>query len=635
MSKSSRHPIRYWLGIDAGPASIGWAVIELSESGLPIGLHAAGVRRFDAGVEGDIQRGRDESLSTKRRLARGPRRQAARRQRRLRKVFGILQRAGLLPPTESTDHDERHRLFETLDSQLKTQLFPDADRVTSHIIPYRLRALALDQPLSSYALGRALYHLAQRRGFLSNLKANRDADEQGVVKQGISELNQEMGDRTLGQYFASLDPEELNQRIRRRWTSRKMYRDEFDRIWNAQAPHHPSLDAELRTALEEAIFHQRPLKSQSHLIGRCELEPYKRRIPMASRLYQEFRLVQRVNDVTVTCPDYEIRTLTRQERDKLLHELRSNSELTWAAVKKLLGMRKSKEYGRHFQFNFELGGDKRIVGHRTDAKMIAALGDDWTARSDDEKTALVEDILRFEDEEQLLARLVDHWKFTPQQAQAVADASFEQGYGSHSRRAIRKLLEKGGMRQGVPYAAARKIVYPHSFKPKEAARKLPPFLQEMRTVRNPAVARTMTELRKVVNAIISEYRNKPEAIRIELARDLKNSRDRRKEMSTQRDKNTDARDKARARILSERGEKYATPHNILKVRLADECNWTCPYTGRGISMDALIVESQFDVEHIIPFSKSLDNSFANKTLCLHEENRNRKGGKTRMALKLS
>ncbi|HMP08481.1 MAG TPA: hypothetical protein PJ982_19195, partial [Lacipirellulaceae bacterium] len=64
MSKTPRNPIPYWLGIDAGPASIGWAVIELSENNLPIDLHSAGVRRFDAGVEGDIERGRDESLST-------------------------------------------------------------------------------------------------------------------------------------------------------------------------------------------------------------------------------------------------------------------------------------------------------------------------------------------------------------------------------------------------------------------------------------------------------------------------------------------------------------------------------------------------------------------------------------------
>ena len=58
--------------------------------------------------------------------------------------------------------------------------------------------------------------------------------------------------------------------------------------------------------------------------------------------------------------------------------------------------------------------------------------------------------------------------------------------------------------------------------------------------------------------------------------------------------------------------------DILKVRLADECNWECPYTGKPISMETLVgKDSQFDIEHIIPFSQSLDDSFVNKTLCDH------------------
>src|SRR5262249_48265413 len=101
------------------------------------------------------------------------------------------------------------------------------------------------------------------------------------------------------------------------------------------------------------------------------------------------------------------------------------------------------------------------------------------------------------------------------------------------------------------------------------------------------------------------------------------------QMSKKRDANEDARSKAFARLLKEMGERYATDRNVLKVRLAEECNWQCPYTGKGFGMEELVGdESQFDIEHIIPFSRSLDNSFVNKTLCYHEENRNKKGGNT-------
>ena len=125
--------------------------------------------------------------------------------------------------------------------------------------------------------------MAQRRGFLSNRKSDaKDDKEAGDVKAGIAELWQKMeaaDARTLGEYFSGLDPEE--QRIRKRWTARKMYLDEFEKIWAAQLPHHPILTDQWKNRIHDAIFHQRPLKSQKGLIGSCELEPNcrRRRVP--------------------------------------------------------------------------------------------------------------------------------------------------------------------------------------------------------------------------------------------------------------------------------------------------------------------------------------------------------------------
>ena len=626
--RKPRNPLLYCLGIDAGCASVGWAVVLLDDNGNPWKLHSTGVRRFDAGVQGDIQRGKEESLSQKRREARGPRRNTWRRQWRLRKVFRSLQQGGLLPSSESDDHDTRHALLAELDRQLVSELGLIKDRVTAHVFPYILRARALNEKLPLHAVGRALYHLAQRRGFLSNLKAGRgDEQKQGEVKQGISELEQAMNGLTLGQYFASLDPEET--RIRQRWTSRKMYADEFDRIWNTQAAFHPEMTGELRVTVEQAIFHQRPLKSQKGLIGRCELEPYKRRAPMACLQYQEFRLLQRVNDLKLNCPDGELRPLTNSERDKLIAQLNSQGDLTWAAIKsgKILGLKKQPEYERPYEFNFEQGGDKKLVGNRTAAKFAKVLGDAWHVLDERAQTALVDDVLRFEDEKKLVTHLCNRWKLDEETAWQIADLHLEPGYASHSRRAMRKLLPL--MREGMPYSAARKQCYPHSFKPQQAENRLRPLHEVVPTLRNPTVARTMSELRKVVNAIMDEH-GKPAMIRVELARDLKKSKKERKRDSDLRDKNTDARSKASAQLLKKQGEKYAKPGNILKIRLADECNWQCPFTGKAIiDMESLVGDSpQFDIEHIIPFSLSLDNSYANKTLCYHDENRHGKKNRT-------
>ena len=240
-------------------------------------------------VNGDIESGKDKSQATERRDARGPRRLTWRRQYRLRKLFRLLQHLDLLPPSKDDSHDERHRALCELDRIIRAAYIDANNHVENQLLPYRLRRRALDDKLSRHEFGRALYHLAQRRGFLSNLKApSKDDDDAGKVETGINELSDLMaqaGSRTLGEYFASLDPEQF--RIRQRWTARSMYVDEFEKIWSVQAGHHGLTDAD-KQRVYDAIFYQRPLKSQKHLIGRCELEPTKRRAPIACLAFQEF-----------------------------------------------------------------------------------------------------------------------------------------------------------------------------------------------------------------------------------------------------------------------------------------------------------------------------------------------------------
>jgi CRISPR-associated endonuclease Csn1 len=620
----------YVLGIDLGPGSVGWAIIEY-DGEEPVAIRAAGVRRFESGVLGDIEKGKDESRATQRRLARGPRRQNWRRQWRLRKLFRLLAESGLLPEASDDSPKTRHATLQTLDSDLRKKLDHNSDRVAEHVFPYWLRTQALDQPLSPHALGRALYHLTQRRGFLSNRKAAGDDEEQGKVKQGISDLAEAMRNadaRTLGEYFSGLDPEE--SRIRGRWTSRAMYRDEFEKIWNAQQTHHPQLlTNELKEKITAAIFDQRPLKSQSHLIGRCDLEPDRRRAPLACLLAQQFRLLQRTNDLLVIAPDGEVRPLYEEERTKLLGTLATQGEMTWGKVRTLLGFKKSKEYARNYTFNFEEGGDKKLIGNRTAAKMASRLGEVWMALEPEKQSELVDEILAFESEEALARRLQSGWDLSPDSAQAVAGLRFEPDYASHSRKAMRKLLPKMG--QGIQYATAKKEVYGDQERDSEQVENLPPLrrIDRFKEINNPAVERAASEMRKVVNAILRMCGGKkPMRIHVELTRDLKHSRKRRKGYSEIRDANTRQREGAAAQILEEFPESYVTARNILKVRLAEECKWTCPYTSESISMEALVGdEPQFEIEHIIPFSCSFDNSYMNKTLCYHEANRS-KGNQT-------
>lgn len=619
------------LGLDIGSESVGWCMLPADGSTGP--AICLGVHTFDAGVEGDMDSGRDESRAAVRRQARMPRRLLWRRAARMRKLARILQSAGLLPPFDADRPDEIHAALNALDRESRARRILAGDRIGMQLLPYRLRALALDELLSKHELGRALYHLAQRRGFLSNKKAvSKDKDEQGKVKAGIQELQRLMDEancRTLGEYFATLDPEQ--QRIRGRWTSRAMYEHEFNSIWTSQARHHPELTEDLRARVHHAIFFQRPLKLQRHLIGECSLVPGRKRAPMALRIAQRFRILQKVNDLLVYEPDGRSRPLTVEERAKLVDALEREGDLTFSKIKQ----KKYLALPAASQFNLQEGGEKVLRGNRTNTALRKVAGDRWDDMTPDDKDRMVEILLSNLLEETQRKRIRDLWSFDDETARQLAELELEDGYGAHCREALEKLVAR--MEDGTPYATARKELFPESIRAATAVDLLPPVLETDIKLRNPAVCRALTETRKLVNAIIDAY-GKPAAIRIELARELKRPRDLRvKDSKSMRDQETRRRDAA-CKILAElHGVTDPSPNEIANVRgrdiekvlLAEESNWQCPYTGRAIGLRELVGHNaQFDVEHILPFSTSMDNSFANKTLCYHEENRGRKRNHT-------
>jgi CRISPR-associated endonuclease Csn1 len=612
---------KYLLGLDVGTTSIGWAVIALNND-LPCGILHAGVRCFEAGVKKDMEKGQDASRAAERRAARLARRQLWRRAVRGRKLFRMLQALDLLPPGEAQTPQQRHAILHAIDQELRERYGLASDPVKAHLLPYLLRAWAVEQPLARYELGRALYHLAQRRGFQTNRVAAGEEDndpndqkKSGVVASSIDALQRELAGRTLGQFFATLDPRE--RRIRQRWTSRQMYQDEFARIWQRQAAA-LGLSEDDRKRLYEAIFYQRPLRSTRSLVGKCELEPKKRRAPLASLVAQEFRILQQVNHLRIRFPDHSERPLTDEERTTLIEALMDQSEISFAKARSKL---KLTQRGTKFTIELE-GEEKALLGNVTQARLAAVLGPRWHALAPHEKDALVLEVLHYQKEEALVRRAQQHWGLDETTAWALAKVRLERGYAAHSAVALEKL--NALMRSGMAYATAKQTAYPHAHEPAQRVARLPPVKKALPELRNPAVLRALTELRKVVNAIIRRYGN-PEEIHLELARDLRRSRKERKKISGQQRAREKQRRQAVERILAEFRGFRITPAAIEKVLLAEECNWECPFTGRRIHMQSLLgPRPQFDVAHIYP-RRYLDDSFANKTLCYHEENRHRMG----------
>jgi CRISPR-associated endonuclease Csn1 len=614
------------LALDLGPNSIGWSLVDESACRIV----AAGVRVFPEGVDRD-QQGGEHSKNEQRRIARGMRRQINRRARRKRALRKALVTAGLLPDASLLPAEDPRRV------NWEREQFMDSD-------PYALRQRALRERLEPAEIGRVLLHLNQRRGFLSNRKADRSKrKETSDMLKEISSLAADMGDRTLGEYLAGLHAAHPLERIRGRHTRRDMYEAEFEAIWSRQQTFHSTLlteklkygtegrqtyplepkplgDHELleRFGLHGIIFFQRPMYWPKSVVGQCELEPKLKRCLRADRVAQRVRLLQEVNNLRLLDTSTgEERPLQPHERALLIEFLAKKDKRKFDEIRKEFC--KKLDVPESIRFNLERGERTSLQGMPTDAALAHKdrFGKSWHERPEDEKNRIVRSLLEDEDAA-ILETATREWGLDAETAESVLETDFVEGYSSFSRVALEKLLphlERGlplMTRDGTPSALSeagylrpdQRVVNQKDFLPK------PPELT------NPLVRQALHEVRKVVNAIIREY-GKPARIHIELAREIKGTaKDRERRSREMRDRER-LRDEAAKRIR-EAGIKV-TRDAIDRYLLWEEQKRECIYSGRPISFVQLFA-GEIDADHILPRERSLDNSFTNRILCFRSEN---------------
>lgn len=674
------------LGLDLGTNSIGWALIEDNQNKI-LGL---GTRIFPMGVE-NLGDGEGEiSKNASRTGARGVRRQFFRRRLRKRILLKALSENKMCP-LEAFDFQEWKR----------NKRFPIEKLATWFALnPYELRQKALIEKLSLEVIGRIFYHLIQRRGFLSNSrKSGGDDDEKGTIfkgnpkegKIGITETQKNIEDKTLGAYLFEIYPKENQpfqdglERIRNRYTTRKMYVDEFELIWNKQAQFHTELTNELKTLFggrkldgykeDGILFHQRPLRSQKHLVGNCSFEPTKTKCPISAIPFEQFRVWQWVNTV-----EYNGKKISQEEKEKIVEFLFANEKPEFKKIRKVIGKESSE-----FKFNYK--DDDKIVGTHTISNLSNKkyFGAKWFEFTEKEQEDIWHVLYFFDSKSNLKDYAIKNWNFTEEQAESISKFNVKDGYASLSRKAISNILpflklgftydvavvlggiknvfgsdweklsdekrnffydnvyeivrskNKGGFIEiikdilrndyNISDNQLRKL-YHHSatIDATELLEKLPVGKdadKDIQAIRNPIVITALFELRKLVNELIDEH-GKIDEIKVEMARDLKISKSQRNKIRKEQKRLERENDRIKARLLEER--QRITHDNILLYKLWEECKHTCPYTGKPISVTQLF-SGEVQIEHIHPWSRSLNDSFSNKTLCYADENR-KKGNKT-------
>ncbi|MEX0660147.1 MAG: type II CRISPR RNA-guided endonuclease Cas9 [Balneolaceae bacterium] len=594
------------LGLDLGVASIGWSLIEVHNEHKNI--IKSGVRIFQ-GNEQRADAAPGESSNADRRTKRSVKRQRDRRSRRKINLYVTLKQNGLAANKSNWDE-------------------------WVSINPYEIRAKALDEKVPLHEFGRALYHLNQRRGYKSNRKAG--SDKEGAVKEGISKVREHMAkykSRTIGEYFYEIynnhhrndvEYDDFDWRIRDKYTHRRMFKEEFDALWEAQAVHHKKLTDELGKEVKHIIFHQRKMKSQSHLIGKCELETDKKRISKAHLLFQEFRVLKNINNLSLSDENGFQITITEEDKKTLKEIFDIKDKVSWSQLKTAL-IKSGSIANKNAVFNLERGGRKNIEGNRTNAALSheKAFGDEWFDLEDDFKNHVVDVLIHVDKPGVVKDLALNKWNRTKEQAEYITHKlSLEQRYGSFSEKAIKKLLPY--LREGMEESTAIKEAGYSLFEQNPGKMNRLPMPDQ--TIKNPVVYHALIELRKVVNAIIRKY-GMPDVIRVELARDLKAGYEHRQKMTKRMRELEKKNDKAyKALQKAPFNIQYPGYNDIIWYNLWDECDKTCPYTGKSIPAEAFN-SGEFQIEHIIPFSRSLDNSYMNKTLCEADFNR-KKGNRT-------
>ncbi len=403
------------LGLDIGTNSVGWTVLEKQD------------KKYDFLVKEDkygnliptkgsyiFQKGADANENSKAAERRGFRGTRKRLQRLiLRKIatLKVLNKYGLCPAFEEGELNrwKNKKVYPCENEKFIEWQRTGAKGGNSEIEklkqPYYLRHLAatkeglMQTEMGKYQLGRAFYHLSQRRGYLSNSEDDQQTEDKlelfklevtklldettnivsfiepfnvildsrksdkkvetlgkkiskvfkteiefekirtfiitefdkpensGKVMEAIGKLSKEIEVATtqkkcvptMGSYFYSIYAQKnskgLVNKIRGQYTHRDYhYLVEFNYICDKQ-----NINGDLRHELHNAIFYQRPLKSQKGLVAKCPLEPKQKRIALSHPLFEEFRMWESINRIKIGRGDKtKLEFLTKEEKELIV-----------------------------------------------------------------------------------------------------------------------------------------------------------------------------------------------------------------------------------------------------------------------------------------------------------------------------
>ncbi|MGN0929268.1 MAG: type II CRISPR RNA-guided endonuclease Cas9 [Alphaproteobacteria bacterium] len=638
----------YKLGIDIGTNSIGWAVVEIKRENdkiIPLNLIDFGVRIFNNGLTQDTK---PKSLASVRSEAKGARVNQDRYLVRRKKLFDLLVSYGFMPNDKS-----EQKSLEILNPY----------KCRAECVKGSLKESELIQNLNNplYILGRALFHINQHRGFQS-LSEDNTSKWEDAHKKLIEEIKNN-DCKTLGEYQWKMIKNGEKVRFRGaiddngklkkdEFPSRDIYKQEIKSMFEIQRKFFPELTEEMEKEITDIILDQNNLKKQEP--AKCLFDD-KPNIQLAQILFQKFRIVSEVRNLEIIYP--ENKKLSDEDRRKLIDALYNcNTKLkskdnvvSYLSIKEFLGL------DVETLFNFEATKKYKYKGKNEEGKaeyedvykpllregikcsetnnILYSEIKNWNSFSDTDKFDIIE-------------ILTDYSKFAKDRVKSLKEQyniefdnikvneilnKLPKGYCKLSKDILEKiipLMENDNLKY---HEALEKIEINHSLKEyqKEGwipltnlpyyTEKFKEYLGRNGRITNPVVHIALNQLRIVVNEIIALYGN-PEVIGIEVARDMAQGDKTKAKIAVIQSDNKKINDEARRAIISQ-GEN-PSDYNIEKYKVwrnlcpHDETKRIDIYNIDEVHPIPLseLFSPKYEIEHILPFSKSGDDSYANKII---------------------
>ena len=677
---------KHVLGLDLGVGSIGWCLIALDAQGDPaeiLGMGSRVVPLNNATDAADFSIGKAFTANQERTARRTMRRGFARYQLRRYRLRRELEKVGMLPDAALIQLPllELWELRERAATAGRRLTLPELGRVLCHINQKRgYRHVKSDAAAIVGDEGEKKKD--SNSAYLAGIRANDEKlqDEHKTVGQYFAEqLRQSQSESPTGG---------ISYRIKDQIFSRQRYIDEYDQIMAAQRVHYPDIltDEFIRMLRDEVIFMQRPLKSCKHLVSLCEFEKQERVMrvqqddgkggrqlverkvkfgpkvaPKSSPLFQLCRIYEAVNNIRLTRPDGSPRDITPEERVKIVAHLQSSASLSFAALKKLLKEKaliadqltsKSGLKGNTTRVALAAALQPypqyhRLLDMELETRMMTVqLTDEETGEVTEREVAVVTDsyvrqplyrlwhiLYSIEERDAMRRALITQLGMKEEDLDGgLLDQLYrldfvKPGYGNKSAKFICKLLPQ--LQQGLGYSEACAAVgYRHSNSPtseeiteRTLLEKIP--LLQRNELRQPLVEKILNQMINLVNALKAEYG--VDEVRVELARELKMSREERERMA-EGNRRREKENKAIAEKIRECG-LFPTKSRIRKYMLWEEAGEQCLYCGQILTLSQCLNGDDMEVEHIIPKSVLYDDSYGNKTCACRRCNKE-KGNRT-------